>query len=277
MSGLPRAVVAAAGDRVDCRHGRIRAAAPSQSGRADAAARDGCGPRRHDGPRGARQVRLSEGLHTNSNRPRDPLLIPIVLSFRAAGRRDGRQRSSIPQPTDLKQEGIGAAAGRLRARVQDRRADGRGRGRAARRARGSRVASLSGVRRESVLSAGNASGELDAARRCPQTRRSARVNAAALKTIRFGTGEPPAGERLRAGGRLRPANPTSRRAPFTSSAGRIERLQRHWNGRRLSGHRRLPAVHHERGGRRQGKGTVRRPRAAGDPRCSCFSAASRST
>jgi thiol:disulfide interchange protein DsbD len=54
--------------------------------------------------RGALVIRLSEGLHTNSNKPRDPLLIPIVLSFQPPA---GVSVPEVvyPEPTDLKQEG----------------------------------------------------------------------------------------------------------------------------------------------------------------------------
>jgi thiol:disulfide interchange protein len=52
----------------------------------------------------ALQVRLAEGLHTNSNRPRDPLLIPIVLALQPPA---GVTATEVvyPPPTDLRQEG----------------------------------------------------------------------------------------------------------------------------------------------------------------------------
>jgi thioredoxin:protein disulfide reductase len=64
----------------------------------------------HDGvhpastARAVLQVRLAEGLHTNSNKPRDPLLIPIVLSVRPP---TGVSVTEIvyPVPQDLRQEG----------------------------------------------------------------------------------------------------------------------------------------------------------------------------
>ena len=52
----------------------------------------------------ALQVRLAEGLHTNSNKPRDPLLIPIVLGLQPPA---GVTATEIgyPPPTDLRQDG----------------------------------------------------------------------------------------------------------------------------------------------------------------------------
>jgi thioredoxin:protein disulfide reductase len=54
--------------------------------------------------RAALIIRLPEGLHTNSNRPRDPLLIPIVLSIQPPA---GVSVTEIvyPPPQDLQQEG----------------------------------------------------------------------------------------------------------------------------------------------------------------------------
>ena len=54
----------------------------------------------------AMQVRLAEGLHVNSNKPRDPSLIPIVLT---ADTPPGLQVEELvfPQPTDLEQVGAG--------------------------------------------------------------------------------------------------------------------------------------------------------------------------
>jgi thiol:disulfide interchange protein len=54
--------------------------------------------------RAALVIRLAEGLHTNSNKPRDPLLIPIVLSVQPPA---GVTVTEIvyPQPQDLRQEG----------------------------------------------------------------------------------------------------------------------------------------------------------------------------
>src|SRR5687767_4061840 len=54
--------------------------------------------------RAALVIRLAEGLHTNSNKPRDPLLIPIVLSVQPPA---GVTVTEIvyPAPQDLQQEG----------------------------------------------------------------------------------------------------------------------------------------------------------------------------
>ncbi len=53
--------------------------------------------------RAALQIRLPEGLHANSNKPRDPLLIPMVLAIEPP---PGVVVDEIvyPPPTDLKQE-----------------------------------------------------------------------------------------------------------------------------------------------------------------------------
>ena len=57
------------------------------------------------GVRAAIRVRLPEGLHTNANKPRDPLLIPIVLSIDAPA---GVSVEEIvyPEPTDFVQQGV---------------------------------------------------------------------------------------------------------------------------------------------------------------------------
>jgi thiol:disulfide interchange protein len=54
--------------------------------------------------RAALQIQLPEGFHVNSNRPRDPLLIPIVLSVTPP---PGVTFAEIvyPAPTDLRQQG----------------------------------------------------------------------------------------------------------------------------------------------------------------------------
>ena len=53
--------------------------------------------------RTALQIRLADGLHANSNKPRDPLLIPMVLTVEPPA---GVSVVEIvyPPPTDLKQE-----------------------------------------------------------------------------------------------------------------------------------------------------------------------------
>jgi len=55
--------------------------------------------------RAAIRVRLPEGLHTNANTPRDPSLIPLVLSVEAPA---GVEVEEIvyPESTDLAQEGV---------------------------------------------------------------------------------------------------------------------------------------------------------------------------
>ena len=63
------------------------------------------GVRPGTGARAAIRVRLPEGLHTNANKPRDPSLIPIVLSVDPP---PGISVEEIvyPEPTDLVQQGV---------------------------------------------------------------------------------------------------------------------------------------------------------------------------
>ena len=63
------------------------------------------GVRPGTGVRAAIRVSLPEGLHTNANKPRDPSLIPIVLSVDAPA---GILVEEIvyPEPTDLVQQGV---------------------------------------------------------------------------------------------------------------------------------------------------------------------------
>jgi hypothetical protein len=101
--------------------------------------------------RAALVVRLPDGLHTNSNKPRDPLLIPIVLSVQPSS---GITATEIvyPEPQDLRQEGADQplAVFEREFLIGVQLAVGpdvpRRRGRAG-------LIALSGVRRESVLSA----------------------------------------------------------------------------------------------------------------------------
>ena len=50
------------------------------------------------------QMKLPDGLHTNSNKPRDPLLIPITLTVNPAVG-DAVEELVFPSPVDLKQAG----------------------------------------------------------------------------------------------------------------------------------------------------------------------------
>src|SRR5918993_4319831 len=49
-------------------------------------------------------VRLPEGFHMNSDKPRDENLIPITVSMEAVPALAGAT-AAVPQPLDLKQEG----------------------------------------------------------------------------------------------------------------------------------------------------------------------------
>ena len=93
--------------------------APAQR-RGDAARRT---RRRHAGQtvHVALQVSLPEGLHTQSNKPRDPTLIPTVLDGRRAGGRDGERNRLSARPTDLKQPAPDQPLARVRADVRHRR------------------------------------------------------------------------------------------------------------------------------------------------------------
>ena len=108
-------------------------------------------------------VRLPEGLHVNSNQPRDPLLIPIVLTV------DPPPGVSVleivyPEPTDLRQEGADqplsvferAFAIGVRLELAEDLALGP--------SGGSRAPSLPGVRRNRLLQAAHGPRGVDAAR-----------------------------------------------------------------------------------------------------------------
>ncbi len=59
--------------------------------------------------RGALQVRLPPGYHTNSNRPRDPLLIPLTVTFGALPPGVGVSEVVFPEAKDFVQQGAGEA------------------------------------------------------------------------------------------------------------------------------------------------------------------------
>ena len=104
VPGLPRAAAAAAVIVVDlpCTAGYAQLRRPSPAELTPLLETDAV--RAGTTARAALVIRLSEGLHTNSNKPRDPLLIPIVLSFQPPA---GVSVTEVvyPAPTDLKQEG----------------------------------------------------------------------------------------------------------------------------------------------------------------------------
>ena len=69
----------------------------------------------------ALQVSLPEGFHVQSNKPRDPLLIPTGADDRRAGRRH-RRRDRVSAVDRSEAGRPGSAARGVRARVRDRRA-----------------------------------------------------------------------------------------------------------------------------------------------------------
>ena len=72
--------------------------------------------------RAALQVTLPEGFHTNSNKPRDPLLIPVRVTFGSAAGRRHRRRAGLPRSDRLRTARRRATASGVRARVRHRRA-----------------------------------------------------------------------------------------------------------------------------------------------------------
>ena len=93
-----------------------------RSERADEAARRAHAGRRARGVRAGAKVRLAlkvalpEGLHTQSDKPRDPTLIPTVLTIDAPAGRDGR-RDRLSAGDRVQAGGPGPAARRVRTRT----------------------------------------------------------------------------------------------------------------------------------------------------------------
>ncbi len=229
MSGLPRAAVAAAvivsiaGTAVDAQLRRPSPAELTPLLETDAV-------RAGTTARAALVIRLSEGLHTNSNRPRDPLLIPIVLSFQPPA---GVSVTEVvyPEPTDLKQEGsaqpLAVFEREFKLGVQ-------------------MAVAADAPPGELVVPASlryQACDEkvcyppvtLPASWTLRVVARNAAVspvNAAALKTIRFGTGEPPPAN-ASVPAVIAPGESNVASTPFTEHRRTHRGLRRHWNGRRL--------------------------------------------
>jgi thiol:disulfide interchange protein len=167
--------------------------------------------------RAALQIELPEGLHTNSNKPRDPLLIPIALSVRPPA---GVTITEVvyPEPKDLAQEGSSqplavferAFAIGLQMEIAASVAPGE-------------VVVPASLRYQACdekvcyppLTL-PASWTLQVA---PGAQPKA-VNAAVMKGIRFGSGEPPAAASDPAV--LAPAGAAASSAPFPPASARIE-------------------------------------------------------
>ena len=97
-------------------------------------------------------VTLPEGLHVQSDAPRDPSLIPTVLTVEAPAGVTVRHLI-YPKPTDFEQAGQPQPLAVFEHEFVDRRRTGDRGGRAARRAGDPGPASLPGVRRPPVLRA----------------------------------------------------------------------------------------------------------------------------
>jgi len=164
--------------------------------------------------RAALVISLAEGLHTNSNKPRDPLLIPIVLSVQPP---DGITVTEIvyPQPQDLRQEGSAQPLAVFERQFTI----------------GAQLAVAGDVAPGDYVVPASLRYQACDEKVCyppvtlttqwpvkvvPASARVSPVNAAALKGVRFGTGErPPAGERV--GAPLAPAGAaSSTTAPVTA-------------------------------------------------------------
>ena len=169
--------------------------------------------------RAALVIRLSEGLHTNSNKPRDPLLIPIVLSFQPPA---GVSVTEVvyPEPTDLKQEGSAQPLAVFEREFM----------------LGVQMAVAADVPPGELVVPASLRYQACDEKVCypPVTlpaswtlRVVARnaavspVNAAALKTIRFGTGEPPPAN-ASVPAVIAPGESSVASTPFTGTPGRIE-------------------------------------------------------
>ena len=196
-------------------------------------------------PRGAESVAARRAAHVQSNKPRDPTLIPDRADDRCAGRASRSTKSSFRPSTDLKQVGRRSAARGVRARVCDRRAAHA----RAERARGRR-------RRFRRTCAIRRATPTCATRRRRQTREwtldvgpagASRPDAAATRrsrTIAFGHGETPPARRAgapprpaRRRGRIRRRRPraSSTASPSLGTTGGYLRQ------------RRVPAIHSQRG------------------------------
>ena len=115
---LAAALVAAAGADAAAQLRRIPVELVSASSRAS-------GVRAGSTVRAALQVTLPEGLHVQSNKPRDPSLIPTELTLRSAHRHP-RRRGGVPHGRRLPAGRTRPAAARLRPPLHDRRAAGDG-------------------------------------------------------------------------------------------------------------------------------------------------------
>ena len=227
----------------------------------------------------ALQVTLPEGLHTQSNKPRDPTLIPTDA------------RRSTPRPASRSTEIVWPAADRSRSRPA---ATSRSPSSSASSCIGVRLTLAAGVRDRATSTvparlryqACDENAVLRARHRrpcsgpftsCPQ-RRAANADparATRLRAITFGT------RREAAGRRTPPAPTATQRRAVTARAGRGR------DARRLHRSRHRPAatwaradfldVHPQRRSGRPGRGACSRGAARSPSCCSCSSAASRST
>ena len=167
--------------------------------------------------RAALVIRLPEGLHTNSNKPRDPLLIPIVLSVQPPA---GVTVTELvyPEPQDLRQEGSAQPLAVFEREFTI----------------GAQLAVSADLAPGDYVVPASLRYQACDEKVCyppvtlttqwqvkvvPASARVSPVNAAALKGVRFGTGErPPAGES--GGATLAPAGAAS--SPTAPATARIE-------------------------------------------------------
>ena len=209
-----------------------------------------------------------------SNKPRDPLLIPTELTIDAPAGVTVKE-IVFPPSTDLKQVGLDQPLAVFErsspsaCSSTSRRASRRSTSRAA-------APALPGLRRESTaIAPTTADAEWTLTVVAGQAR--AGTGDAATRTIfdtiafgnRRGAGAAIDGSPAapRPSGSAGAASPASRTRSTTSPIARHDR--------RLSGRRRVPDVHPQRRERREGARPVRRPRTAGDPADRASSAASR--
>ena len=240
-----------------CRGGGVRAAAARDG---DAVCRSRTRRRRAAHTRVALAVALPEKLHVQSDKPRDPSLIPTVLTVERSGRRAGRQSRSFRIRPTSRSKGRPSRSPCSRTSSSSAPSSTLTRGVPAGELVIPGTAALSGVRRQGVLPAANRTLRVEAARR-------ARRKRAVTPGVRLPSSSscPPAAERDRRQQRLIPSPrhvpPPAARGETTAAA--IAKLAASpcWARRAATSAARLLAVHPRRRAGHRLEGLVRRTRA----------------
>ena len=213
------------------------------------------------------QVKVAPGFHIQSDKPRDPSLIPLTLTI------DAPQGITVagltfPPAKDFTAQGERPAARGLRRRVPDRGAAGRRQGSPGRRRHGSGTSALPGLRRHDVLPADDDSGDLDV-----QGRRG-RESCRRAATRRRAAAAPPSPRRRSGsasgdGRERRPlTSPAARRCLRSAPQDLLQLFDQFEILGTAGGYLNkdgVPEVHQRRGTRREVEGPVRRQGTARDP------------